>query len=109
MWIVSSKLFRICVFHCRYNLNRLPEANDDDAHFKAKCREMFVSGLVTKFSQWGGQKAVAELVGVDQSTVSRGTRKVASPFGNSLKRKRRQDAFENTSPQHITTAQSFWV
>jgi hypothetical protein len=44
---------------------------------------MFVGGLVNKFTHWGGQQAVANLVGVDQSTVSRGARKVTSPYPNS--------------------------
>ena len=95
--------------HCRHNLNQLPEATDQDVYFKSKCRQMFVGGLVNKFTRWGGQQAVANLVGVDQSTVSRGTKKVTSPHGTSLKRKRRQDALELSAPDHITTAQSFWV
>ena len=95
--------------HYRHNLELLPEKTDEDAYFKSKCRQMFVSGKVSKFGPWGGQKAVAELIGVDQSTVSRGSQKVTSPYRANLKRKRRDDAFEKTHPEQVAITSSFWV
>ena len=102
--------FIISLLHYRHNLQSLPDKTDNDCYFKSKCRQMFVSGLVTKFGPWGGQNAVAALIGVDQSTVSRGSMvKVTSPFRTNVKRKRRDDCFEATSQVHIPTINAFWV
>ena len=93
----------------RHNLNELPEETAVDAHFKIRCRSLFVTGLVTEFGEWGGQRAVAKVLGVNQSNVSRVCKLVPKPFPTTLERKRRRDAFENSNPDHVPIIQSYWV
>ena len=88
------------------------DQTDKAREFRSKVYKMFLAGTnsTLEFADLGGQQAVADLLGIDRTSVSRYCKiESVSPVKATLNRKRRSDCLEESSPASIQTIQSFWV